>query len=110
MAFAFVMNMLIHQIDISSAVCYADIKEDVYMKPPPEMKLPEGYCFKLFKSLYGLRAFPKNWNHHLDKYIKSLHFTPCILDPCMYYRWKDGKLALILVYVDDILIAHKYLS
>jgi hypothetical protein len=76
MALAFVMNVLIHQIDISSAFCYADIEEDVYMKPPPEMKLPEGYCLKLFKSLYGLRASPRNWNHHLDKYVKSLHFTP----------------------------------
>jgi hypothetical protein len=28
----------------------------------------------------------------------------------MYYRWKDGKLALILVYVDDMIIAHKDLS
>jgi hypothetical protein len=110
MALAFTMNMLIHQIDISSAFCYANVEDDVYMKPPPEMKIPEGYCFKLFKSLYGLRASPRNWNKHLDKYIKSLHFTPSILDPCLYYRWKDGKLALILVYVDDILIAYKDLS
>ena len=110
MALAFILNMLIHQIDISSAFCYANIEEDVYMKPPPEMKVEPGWCFKLFKSLYGLRASPRNWNRHLDKYIKSLHFTPSVLDPCLYYRWHDGKLALILVYVDDILIAHKDLS
>jgi hypothetical protein len=72
MALAFIMNMVIHQIDISSAFCYADLEEDVYMKPPPDVQVPDGWCFKLLKSLYGLRASPRNWNKHIDKYIKSL--------------------------------------
>jgi hypothetical protein len=80
------------------------------MKPPSEIRMEEGWCFKLMKSLYGLRSSPRNWNNHLDKYIKSLNFKPCVLDPCLYYRWHEGKLALILVYVDDILIAHQDLS
>lgn len=110
MALAFIMNMCIHQIDISSAFCYADLEEDVYMKPPPDLKVPDGWCFKLLKSLYGLRASPRNWNKHIDKYIKSLNFTPCILDTCLYYNWHNGTLCLILIYVDDILIASADLS
>ena len=67
------------------------------MKPPSEIKVDEGWCFKLM-------------NKHIDKYIKSLNFKPCVLDPCLYFRWHQGNLALILVYVDDILIAHYDLS
>jgi hypothetical protein len=31
MALAFIMNLMVHEIDISSAFCYADIEEDAYM-------------------------------------------------------------------------------
>ena len=55
--------------------------------------------------MYGLRTSPRAWNKTIDKALKDLHFKPTISDPCMYARWKDGKLHLILVYVDDILIA-----
>jgi hypothetical protein len=54
MALAFIMDLMIHQLDISSAFCYADIEEDVYTKPPTEMNILQGWCFKQYKSLYRL--------------------------------------------------------
>ena len=71
----------------------------------PDEEMPDGYCFRLRKALYGLRSSPRNWNKHIDKYIKSLNFKPCVLDTCLYYRWHEWKLTLMLLYVDDIIIA-----
>ena len=105
MALAQTEKMQIHQIDIQNAFCCANIEGDVYMEAPVGMDIPEGHCFKLKKSLYGLKSAPKSWNKLIDKTLKSLHFKPTVSDPCLYSRWSGGKQYLILVYVDDILIA-----
>ena len=104
-AIAFMFHMHVHQLDVSSAFCYANLDEDVYMYPPPDEELSNGWCFKLIKALYGLRASPRQWNRHIDKFIKSMQFRSCVLDTCLYYRWHQGKLTLLLLYVDDIIIA-----
>ncbi len=30
------LNLEIHQLDVDSAFLYADLEEDLYMKPPPD--------------------------------------------------------------------------
>ena len=105
MALAQTNNMRIHQIDIANAFCCADIEGDVFISAPDGLEVPEGMCFKLEKSLYGLRTSPRSWNKEIDKTLKSLHFKPTVADPCLYSRWSGGKQYLVLVYVDDILIA-----
>ena len=62
-ALAFIFNMDIHQLDASNAFCYddIDIESDVYMQPTPGLKFPLGHCYKLLKSLYGLRSSPRSW-------------------------------------------------
>ena len=97
--------MHVHQLDVSNAFCYAHIEGNVYMEPTPDYVLPSGHCFKLERSLHGLRSSPRSWWKHLNKYIKSLHFTPCILEPCHYYTIYKGERMYLTIYVDDIIIA-----
>ena len=104
-ALAFIFNMHIHQLDVSNAFCYADIEGDVYMQSTPNFELPLGHCFILLKSLYGLRSSPRSWLKNLDKYIKSLHFVPCVLKPCMYHMQYKGTPMYLCIYVNDIIIA-----
>jgi hypothetical protein len=105
LALAFMFSMFVHQLDVTNAFCYADMDGDVYMEPTPDYTLPFGYCFKLLKALYGLRSSPRLWWKHLDKYIKSLHFKPCVLEPCLYHMKYKGTQMYLMIYVDDILIA-----
>ncbi len=97
--------MYVHQLDVTNAFCYADIEGDVYMEAPPDVDLPPGHCFKLKKALYGLRSSPRSWWKHLHKFIKSLHFKPCVLEPCLYHTVYKGERMLLTIYVDDIIIA-----
>ena len=53
---------------------YADLKEEIYMDPPPGVKLPGGCVFKLLKSLYGLKQSPRNWNEKLESTILNMGF------------------------------------
>ena len=101
-ALAFIFNMHVHQLDVSNAYCCAHIEGNVYMKPTPDSVLPSGHCFKLERSLYGLRNSPRSWWKHPHKYIKSLHFTPCILEPCLYYTIYKGERMYL---IDDIIVA-----
>ena len=104
-AMSLVFGLYIHQLDVSSAFLYADIEGDVYMNPTPDFDLPDGYCFKLKKSLYGLRSSPRSWWKTLDKFIKSMHFKSCVLEPCLYHKRYKGCALYICIYVDDIIIA-----
>ena len=70
LALAKVLELEIHQLDVDSAFLYADLDEDVYVKPPPGMDVKQGYCLKLLKSLYGLKQAPRNWNKNIVDYIK----------------------------------------
>jgi hypothetical protein len=107
LALAFIFNMSIHQLDVSNAFLYADIEGDVYMTPPPDFDLPPGYCMKLDKSLYGLKSSPRSWWRTLDKFIKSLNFKACVLEPCLYYKMYKGERMYLTIYVDDIIILCK---
>ena len=92
-------NLHLHQLDVDSAFLYADLDEDVYLTPQ------EGFCLKLLKSLYGLKQAPRNWNKNIVNHIKSLGFKQCVADNCLFVKRVGGKMYLISLYVDDILVA-----
>ena len=92
-----VLNLHIHQLDVDSAFLYADLQENVFMKPPPGMDMP--------KNLYGLKQAPRNRNKNIVDYIKSIGFKQCILDNCLFVKCVGDEIYLISLYVDDILIA-----
>ena len=91
------------QYDIKCAFLYADLpkEQQVYMHAPPGSGC-KGYWL-LRKSLYGLRQAPMLFNGHLDKTLRSIGFTPCKFDPCMYLHKTSG--AYLVVVVDDMVLA-----
>ena len=99
------LNLEIHQLDVDSVFLYADLEEDVYMKPPPGMDLKSSYGLKLLKSLYGLKQAPRNWNKNIVDHIKSIGFAQSVLDNCLFVKTVGEETYLISLYVDDILIA-----
>ena len=77
------------------------------------MVQPEGYqsegnehlVCRLKKSLYGLKQAPRQWYRKFDGYMIEIGFQRCNADHCCYFKRYEGSYILLLLYVDDMLLA-----
>jgi len=77
------------------------------------MQQPEGFAMqgkenqvcKLKKSLYGLKQAPRQWYKKFDNFMCSTGYTRCQADHCCYVKHFDNSYIILLLYVDDMLIA-----
>ena len=60
---------------------------------------------KLKKSLYALKQSGRNCNDMLHEYLIDEHFEQSLADHCVYTRFTVDSKVIILVWVDDIIIA-----
>ena len=61
--------------------------------------------FKLKKSLHGLKQSGHNWNNMLHKLLVDQDVNQSIADPCLYTSCEGDDIIMMLVLVDDIIIA-----
>ena len=59
---------------------------------------------KLKKSLYGLKISPKKWNKKFSEEVCKLGLENDLHDPCLFTWRHNGYIAIIILYVDDMLI------
>ncbi|WP_461521912.1 reverse transcriptase domain-containing protein, partial [Porticoccus sp.] len=109
-ALAASLRLHLHQMDVVVAFLNAPLDEVIYMKPPLGMDCPEGMVLRLKKSLYGLKQAPRNWNQDIDGFlVNNLKFRKCIIDPCIYVKRVDEQVLILVLYVDDMIIAGSHL-
>lgn len=60
---------------------------------------------RLNKAIYGLKQAGREWNATLDEALREIGFVPCQYQACLYKQDIKGNLCLVLIYVDDLLIA-----
>lgn len=65
---------------------------------------PESKVFKLSKALYGLKVSPKKWYERFSEEARKLGLENDIHEPYLFTWRKEGKLAVVVLYVDDMLI------
>jgi hypothetical protein len=76
------------------------------MEPLPDDDAPPGWGYRLRKSIYGLRVAPRHWYDLLSSILQDFGLECSVLDPCLFWRaTQSGGIVLVLIYVDDILIA-----
>ncbi|TPX53139.1 DNA-directed DNA polymerase [Powellomyces hirtus] len=85
------------------------LKHKVFMRLPPSTQhlYPKKVAL-LLKGLYGLKQAGRLWNEDIDATLKKLGFKPCIAEPCVYVRHEANVITILVLYVDDILIAAPY--
>lgn len=93
----------IDHMDVDTAFLNAPMDEEVYISTP--LGAAGSGPRRLQKSLYGTKQAQRNWNSQLNEYLISSGFKPSAADPCLYVRTgKGGKITMVVIYVDDILI------
>ncbi len=93
-------------MDVDTAFLYAKRKEEIYMQPPEWIEgIPNNKVVKLMMSLYGLKQSPLNFNSTINEFVESMGFKLCVSDHCLYVRWNGRDVMLLVLYVDNIVVA-----
>ena len=99
-------GMHVHQMDVHTVFLNGELEEDIYMFQPEGFVVEgkEELVCHLHRSLYGLKQTPRCWNKELTCHLLDSGFQQSKADPCVYFRWKDGHLYIVSIYVDDLIL------
>lgn len=95
------------QMDVSTAYLNGELEEEIYLLPPDGVDIPAGHCWRLKRSIYGLKQAGRTWNKTFDKKLGELGFTRIDAETCLYVFRDEGtsEYCYLVVYVDDLLLA-----
>ncbi|RVW92035.1 Retrovirus-related Pol polyprotein from transposon RE1 [Vitis vinifera] len=98
----------LQQLDIKNAFLNGDLEEEVYMEIPPgfEGSMAKNQVCKLQKSLYDLKQSPRAWFDRFTKAVLKLGYKQGHVDHTLFVKKSHaGKMAILIVYVDDIILS-----
>jgi hypothetical protein len=102
-------NFDCRQGDFNTAFLNAPLDEPVWMKSPPAFEETDvsgrPVVWPLKKALYGLSQAPLALKKHAAAVFADLGFRPIESDPCLFVRNRGGSKLMLLLYVDDFLLA-----
>ncbi|GAA5820848.1 hypothetical protein JCM11491_006320, partial [Sporobolomyces phaffii] len=108
LALAVIKKWDVLQFDVSTAFLHAKLgdKVELFVRQPPGFVDPNNpsKVHRLRKSLYGLRQAGRLWSEHFIGCLKEMGFEQSKADESLFVRWKDGKVAIIPIHVDDGLV------
>src|SRR5258708_18227987 len=91
-------------MDVKSAYLNGYLKEAVYMQQTEGFDDGTNCVCLLVKTLYGLKQSGHEWNIEFDKKICQKGFICLRADPCTYIKRKNDEVAIITIWVDDLLL------
>lgn len=100
------LNWQLCRLDVKNAFLNGDLAEEVFMDIPSgfERFYGMGKVCKLRKSFYGLKQSPRAWFDRFSKAVKRHSYSQAQADHTLFYKSLNGKLSILIVYVDDISI------
>ena len=100
-------DLELHQMDVKTAFLNEDIEESIYMVQPEnfESKDSKHLVCRLKKSIYGLKQASRQWYRKFDQVVTSFGFKENPVDQCIYVKFSGSKFVILVLYVDDILLA-----
>ncbi|KAL0269596.1 UNVERIFIED_CONTAM: hypothetical protein PYX00_007274 [Menopon gallinae] len=105
-------QMYVHQLDVVSAYIQGFLSDEVYMEQPEAFvdKKNKDHVCKLVRPLYGLKQSGREWYKRINDYLVNKGGMNAEGDPCIYVFGTNENRVILLIYVDDILLASKSLE
>ena len=93
-------------MDVKTMFLNGIIEEEVYIEQPEGFKIfnSESHVCRLERALYWLKQAPRAWYTQIDNYFTGLGFTKSEADENLYQIVVEGKLLIIVLYVDDLIL------
>ena len=95
------------QFDVKNAFLHGELEEEGYMQLPLGYHLTDNQnqVCRLKKALYGLKQSPRAWFGRFNKVMVELNYHQARGDHALFIKHSStGRVTILLVYVDDILI------
>ncbi|XP_078165548.1 uncharacterized protein LOC144560258 [Carex rostrata] len=96
----------LHQFDVKNTFLHGELEEEIYMEIPPGYQTPTdtNKVCRLKKALYGLKQSPRAWFGRFCRAMKGYGYTQSDSDHTMFFKKNQGKIAVLIIYVDDMII------
>ena len=93
-------------MDVKTNFLNGEIEEEVYIGHPQGFDTfdRESHVCRIKKALYGLKQTPCAWYTWINNYFTGLGFTKIDADANLYNIVVEGKLLIIILYVDDLIL------
>ena len=82
------------------------IEEEVYIEQPKGIEIfsSDSHMCRLKIALYGLKQAPRASYARIDSYFTKMGFTKSEEDANLYEIVVEGRLLIIVLYVDDLIL------
>ena len=139
MALAVQHGLHVHQLDVCAAYLNGDLDEEIFMEVPQlyqdileelideakgqgddqlrvkadkelqAIKTGNKVCM-LKKAIYGVKQAGRQWNKKFDGELRHIGLIPSDNEPCCYSMRKGKEVLIVMIYVDDIVMASQNLG
>jgi hypothetical protein len=97
-------RLKIQQMDVKGTYLNGTLKETLYMCQPDGFNDGSRRVCHLIKTLYGLKQSGRKWNMEFDRKMRQHGYKCLRADPCVYTCSNDKTIAIITVWVDNLLL------
>jgi hypothetical protein len=93
-------------MDVKITFLNGIIEKEVYIEKPKGFETfdRDSHVCRLKRELYGLKQAPCASYTQIDNYFTGLDFTKSEVDANLYQNLVEGKLLIIFLYVDDLIL------
>ena len=91
-------------MDVKNAFLNGDLREEVYMQPPPGLFVESNKICHFRHTLYGLKQAPQAWFVKFNSTIFRLGYITSPYDSALFLHRIDKGTILLLLYVNDMII------